>query len=354
MKQHKLWSTLAVLATIMGVVGVTKPASAANDYSNSNPQMGVMLSKIDDDTDPNNSTWELLTKPGKVLNASVSIQNTSDSASQFNVSFEQARTNSQMNVVYAGGGTNKSLDPDMDLSKIATVQGKRRSTITVPANSTTEVPVQLKMPAKEFNGYILGSVVVTKLVPKDAKKASGFTNQFMYTKMVKISESVVNPSAVLTNNTKGGVKVISGQQVFQLKVDNNEPNFIGDMKMSAKITYKKTGETVLTDKQTQRTVAPNSSFTYRLPSERVMRAGKYHYVVTMTNNENKRSWTFSNDFTVSRASATSVGIGRSIAFIPTWIWQLLALFLVLIGFLFFLLWKRRKDDDDDEEETVAK
>lgn len=105
MKQHKLWSTLAVLATIMGVVGVTKPASAANDYSNSNPQMGVMLSKIDDDTDPNNSTWELLTKPGKVLNASVSIQNTSDSASQFNVSFEQARTNSQMNVVYAGGGT---------------------------------------------------------------------------------------------------------------------------------------------------------------------------------------------------------------------------------------------------------
>ena len=84
-----------------------------------------------------------------------------------------------------------------------------------------------------------------------------------------------------------------------------------------------------------------------------MRAGKYHYVVTMTNNENKRAWTFSNDFTVSRASATSVGIGRSIAFIPTWIWQLLALFLVLIGFLFFLLWKRRKDDDD-EEETVAK
>jgi len=96
-----------------------------------------------------------------------------------------------MNVVYAGGGTNKSLDPDMDLSKIATVQGKRRSTITVPANSTTEVPVQLKMPAKEFNGYVLGSVVVTKLVPKDAKKASGFTNQFMYTKMVKITESAI-------------------------------------------------------------------------------------------------------------------------------------------------------------------
>ena len=119
--------------------------------------------------------------------------------------------------------------------------------------------------------------------------------------------------------------------------------------MSAKITYKKTGDVVLTDKQTGRSVAPNSSFTYRLPSERVMRAGKYHYVVTMTNEKTKKSWTFSNDFVVSQASATSVGIGRSIAFIPTWIWQLLALFLVLIGFLFFLLWKRRKDEDDEDE-----
>ncbi|MGL5688988.1 MAG: WxL protein host-binding domain-containing protein, partial [Weissella cibaria] len=158
-----------------------------------------------------------------------------------------------------------------------------------------------------------------------------------------------NPTAVLTNDKKGSVKVSDGRQIFQLPIQNNVPSYIGNMSLKAKVTYKSTGDTVLTDSQKNRSVAPNSSFTYQIPSERVMKAGKYHYVVTMTNDKTKKSWTFSDDFTVSRASATSVGIGRSIAFVPTWIWQLLALFLVLIGFLFFLLWKRRKDEDDEDE-----
>lgn len=345
---RKLWSSLAIVTAALGAFGVAKPAAAA-DYSNSNPEMGVMLSSIEDDTDTNNSTWELNTKPGKVLHGAVSVQNTSNESAKYTVSFEQARTNSQMNIMYSNGGTNKSLDPNMKLSKIAKVDGKDSATITVPANSTTALPVTLTMPAKEFDGYILGSVVVTKQVPKGYKVKDGFTNQFMYTKTVQITESIVNPTAVLTNTKKGGVKVVAGQQEFQLRIKNNEPSYIGNMKMSAKITYKKTGDVVLTDKQTGRSVAPNSSFTYRLPSERVMRAGKYHYVVTMTNEKTKKSCTFINDFVVSQASATSVGIGRSIAFIPTWIWQLLALFLVLIGFLFFLLWKRRKDEDDEDE-----
>ncbi|MGL4536037.1 MAG: hypothetical protein ACRCVC_06045, partial [Weissella cibaria] len=63
---RKLWSSLAIVTAALGAFGVAKPAAAA-DYSNSNPEMGVMLSSIEDDTDTNNSTWELNTKPGKVL-----------------------------------------------------------------------------------------------------------------------------------------------------------------------------------------------------------------------------------------------------------------------------------------------
>lgn len=89
---RKLWSSLAIVTAALGALGMAKPAAAA-DYSNSNPEMGVMLSSIEDDTDTNNSTWELNTKPGKVLQGSVSVQNASDAAAKFTVSMEQARTN---------------------------------------------------------------------------------------------------------------------------------------------------------------------------------------------------------------------------------------------------------------------
>lgn len=349
---RKLWSSLAIVTAALGALGMAKPAAAA-DYSNSNPEMGVMLSSIEDDTDTNNSTWELNTKPGKVLQGSVSVQNASDAAAKFTVSMEQARTNDQVNIMYLSGGTNKSLDPNMKFSNLAKVDGKDNTTVTVPAKTTVQVPITLTMPAKEFDGYVLGAVVVNKELPKGYKVEGVVTNRFVYVKTVQITESIVNPTAVLTNDKKGSVKVSDGRQIFQLPIQNNVPSYIGNMSLKAKVTYKSTGDTVLTDSQKNRSVAPNSSFTYQIPSERVMKAGKYHYVVTMTNDKTKKSWTFSDDFTVSRASATSVGIGRSIAFVPTWIWQLLALFLVLIGFLFFLLWKRRKDDED-EEETTAK
>ena len=71
----------------------------------------------------------------------------------------------------------------------------------------------------------------------------------MYTKTVQITESIVNPTAVLTNDKKGCVKVSDGQQIFQLPIQNNVPSYIGNMSLKAKITYKNTGDTVLTDSQ---------------------------------------------------------------------------------------------------------
>jgi hypothetical protein len=346
-KRFGFKALMAVVAMASALGSAAGPVSAAS-YNNDAPEMGVALSKIEDDTDTTNSTWELQTQPGKTLKGTVTVQNSSSSTATYKVSIQQARTNARVNIEYASGDNNSSLNQNMNINSIVKVDGQNSKSIKVAPKSTVDIPVTVSLPAQQFDGYVLGAVVVKKDLPKGYKVAGGYANQFAYVKTIQISESDTHPLADLTSTEKGKVAVRAGQQVFHLGIQNNVPGYISDMTLKTRISSEKSGQIVLSDTQTGRSVAPNSSFDYTLASKSVLPAGKYHYQVKFTNNKTGNTWVFSGEYTISQASFANVSIGRSLSFVPTWLWGVFALLLVLISLLFFLLWKRRKHDDDEE------
>jgi hypothetical protein len=310
-----------------------------------------MLSKIDGMIDENASNWNLKVTPGQVLTGSVSIQNVSNKSAKFKLSFEQAFTNDNVVVGYVSGNNNSSLRADMNLKKMTKVA---KSEVTVPANSTTTVPVTITMPNDSFDGSILGAVVVTKAIPAGASTKASFVNQFTYVKGVRLTETD-NPVALdLTNTKRGRVAFVSNEQVFKLPINNNTTAVMGNVAINTKITKVSNKEVVMTDKQTARQIAPNSTFTYNLTAQQVLSAGKYQYVVKVTDKVTGKVWTFKNYFTITAAQEGRVRAVQSLAFIPLWVWFLIGFLILLLLFLFFLLWKRRKKDKEEEQPTGVK
>lgn len=323
-------------------VGFTlvKPVSA-DDYSNNKPEFSVALSSIEGQQDDGSTTWNIRTQPGKQFGGVVYIQNTSNVASTFHVSVEQGFTNNNLVVGYASGHNNGSLKKSMDLRRIVKVP---QESVKVAAGKTVYAPINFKMADKSFDGTVVGAVVVTKAVPGKSMKKSGFTNQFTYVKGVKISETDQRVDANLTEAQKGRVVNSGNQQIFKLGVANNESNYIGEMSVAAKIT--KAGQTVLTDQQSDRQVTPSSTFTYSLPANKVLTAGKYRYHVKMTDEKSERSWTFTGDFTISAAQQGQTTLQRTTAFIPTWIWWLIGILTAALIFVIVLLLRRKKGDEN--------
>jgi hypothetical protein len=338
-----LAGALLMFSTAASAFAADKSSSSAS-YNNSNPQFGVMLSKIDGMIDENASNWNLKVTPGQKLTGSVSVQNVSNKSAKFNVSFEQAFTNDSVVIGYVSGNNNKSLRSDMSLKKMTTVA---KNEITVPANSTTTVPVTITVPTQGFDGSVLGAVVVTKEIPKGAKTSASFVNQFTYVKGVRLTETDNAVTVNLTSTNKGKVSVVDSEQVFRLPISNNTTAVLGNVSIDTKITRLADDKVVMTDKQTARQIAPNSTFTYNLAADSVLSAGKYHYVVKVTNKVTGKVWTFKNDFTISRTDEGRVRAIQSVAFIPVWVWVLLAILLAVIIIMFIILWRRRKQDEEN-------
>lgn len=341
MRVIKALSVGTMLGLVASVVQTTRVS--ADEYSNNKPEFSVALSAIDGQQDDGSTTWNIKTQPGKKFGGVVYIQNTSAAEATFHVSVEQGFTNNNLVVGYASGHNNDSLAKTMDLRKIVKVP---QESVTVGAGQTVYAPINFKMADQSFDGTVVGAVVVTKDVPGKAVKKSGFTNQFTYVKGVKIAETDKQVNANLTEAKKGRVVSGTNQQVFQLGVANNEANYIGDMSVAT--TISKGNQTVLTDKQTNQQVTPNSTFTYSVPAEKVLTAGKYRYHVKMTDVKSKQSWTFTGDFTISAAQQGQTTLQRTTAFIPTWIWWLIGILAAALLFVIILLLRRKKQDDEDK------
>lgn len=298
--------------------------------------------------DKSQSYFDLRMTPGQQQTINVRVNNTSDKDTEFKVSINQAYTNAQGFIDYADSKETEKNNYPIKLSDIAQVE----SSVTVPKDSSVEVPVNLVMPEQQFDGQVLGAIQVTK---DASKEAQGITNSYGYVLGLKLTETNTEIKRdLLLNSIHAAVSFGKTSVVAQL--ENPTMDAFGHLKYDAVITNASTNEEVRrVNYNNDMQIAPNSYYNFAIDWEgKRLTAGDYKLDLTVSDALGNL-WHFNDKFSITKKEAAEINSvtvdAAKQSKIPMWVYIIIGILLaiILVGIIWFLLFKRRKKDENDVE-----
>ncbi len=176
--------------------------------------------------------------------------------------------------------------------------------VTVPANSKKDVTIPIKMPATTYSGIILGAMHVEKETAqqKQTTKKAQIINHYGIEIPV-----VVRTTPSSTPDTKLQLKKVTAgldtnKHSAVLATLYNESNWVlTPLKVDTKVYRKSNHKLLYSSHKKGLEMAPNSSFNYVIePGDEPLKAGTY--TLDMTAKSDKKTWHFSSEFTIKRAT----------------------------------------------------
>lgn len=246
--------------------------------------------------DTNQSYFDLRVTPGQEQVLQVELQNETDKDVTVETTANTATTNDNGLADY----TNSSNKKDSSLAfSFADIAEAPKETL-VPKNGKKILEVTLKMPEKEFDGFLLGGLYFKEKEAKDSaeksKESVMIENKFAYTVGVLLSETDadVKPKLAL-NDAKASQKV--GRNVVLLTMQNQHAALIQKMNVEAKIYDKNRKNLLYTKQQSDLKMAPNSHFNYSVPlDDQAFEPGTYEAEVVA--NDGYRDWKMTRTFEI--------------------------------------------------------
>ncbi|MBC1417667.1 DUF916 and DUF3324 domain-containing protein [Listeria fleischmannii] len=300
----------------------------------------------DNQIDKSKTYFDLKMKPGETRNLEVILTNGQNHAITIETNANTAVTNDNGIVDYSK--TNPNLDASLKIpfSEIA----KMDKEITLPANGTKTVKVNITMPKEEYDGQILGGLHFTeKLNQETEKNEEGvqIKNLYAYVIGVLLTE---NDKEVKPDMQLGEIKPsqINYRNVLKANLQNSQPIILKNLNIQARVTKKGSNKTLHETNKTDMRMAPNSNFNYGINWEnQEFKAGKYTLHMTAKSNENEWKWT--KDFEIKGDEAKALN-NKAVELEKDYtIWYIIGAILLglILLILVFLLGKRssRKKDD---------
>ena len=339
----RLWQWLMVLGTILIVGGLGSQLAHADGVGYT---VNAVLPKNQDDSSA--TYFALRVKPGQRQNLTVAISNETKKSQRFQVNVNQAVTNNNGVIDYSQ--TNPDLDSSLKVGIRDVFAKQKLPTVTVPAKSSKNVSVQLKMPTKKINGMILGGINVRKLGTSNnqAKQGVSLTNTFAYVIGVRLRESAIN---VAPNMALLSVKAGQSNSLNQVNavLQNPEPGIMSNLKVKAQVTKANDSKVILQNEKSNMAMAPNSHFTYALPwGNKQLKAGTYTLTLDATA-KGGYHWHFVKNFTVTTKQLNQLANKYNQPQQKNYFWWFVAggvIILILLAVIIYLLWKNRRKDDD--------
>lgn len=295
--------------------------------------------------------FDLLMAPDTQQTLAVEIVNEGTEDIVVDVSVISASTNSNGLIDYR---TPDIRDETLlyPFSDIAEVQNPE---ITIEANSSAIAYVDIEMPISEYDGTILGGIVVSRQEDTDSltnyeteQSGSTILNHYSYVVGVKLTETdaVIQPNFTLVNVEP---QTVDYKAAIVHYLRNTEALIVKDLSVSLTISEYDSAETVL---ETDWTIdmAPNSIIELpALPENGQLEAGKYlsHMELVLDGEVLELEYVFTIDGSQIREISGSVITEQT--GIPLWAWVIIVLLIVLIvtvTILFIILYKRRRKDDE--------
>lgn len=213
-------------------------------------------------------------------------------------------------------------------------------------HSSKTVTIDLEMADQKYAGTILGGIYVRKDIVK--KSADGYTNRFNYVTpvLLKQNDDKVAPSLKLKK-----VKLTTQDLVSTINANilNVNMAYTDDLQTVAKIYPKaQKNKVIVTDKQTNRSVAPNSDFYYKIPAaSKKLKPGTYVLDLKISSAKEKKEWHWYRTFKITASDAQAAAkISYKNSSIPTWIWIVLTILILLLLILLVLLLKKKKQNNN--------
>lgn len=361
----------AVLLMLLACLTIQTTAYAAQsstgtDNSNtasSSAQFYVSAVIPDNQIDTSVSYFDLLMKPEDEQSLAVRVTNEASEDIVVDVSAISASTNRNGIIDYQTPDIKDEslVYPFSELSEI------KENTVTIPANSTATVYVDIKMPEEEYDGVILGGIVITRLLDEEIESESSaseseaessetsqssttIVNKYSYVVGVKLTETdtevlpdfeLVTVSPELVNYNAAVVHYLRNTQAYIVKGMDTETT----------ITNLKDSTTVYQESRTI-DMAPNSVMpVVAYPESGELEAGEYESVITLTYKEEEwdeeKVWELRQTFTIEASEANEINnsVPSEKTSIPMWAIILIILLVIFIVLIIILIAKRRKEDE---------
>ncbi|WP_164966349.1 DUF916 and DUF3324 domain-containing protein [Companilactobacillus metriopterae] len=339
MKRKSL--VLGILALFLGlgtIFGIQTVKAEEVSYN-------VSAEKADNQINPDVTYFDLLVDKGSSQELTIYIQNKSSSAKKYKVSVNRALTNRNGVIDYASHGTKLDSSTNFDIEKMVS----KPQTVTVEANSTKQVKLQLNTPNEDFDGVILGGIRVEQenqnntAKKSNSKQGATIVNKFAYVIGLQIRQNQNEVAPDLKMN-KVGAQQFNYSNYITANLQNIKPTVVHKLEVNARITEKGKNATVLKAKKSNMSMAPNSNFDFPISTNgKAVKAGNYTIYVNAQSSDGQYKWSFKKDFVISNADAnklnnSAVDVKKGV----NWFLIILIVFLLIIaGLLIYLYFNQR-------------
>lgn len=226
---------------------------------------------------------------------------------------------------------------DSQRYRISEIAKLEQNEVTVEADSSTTVKINLNYTISNFFGTILGAVNVTE--KEESKTEVGVNNAFAYNIPIKIR--VAEESKENTLNYKGmTLDTEKTKQTLGLTFQNPEPIILRNLSVSFNIYKKdKLSDSLWSTEMQEVELAPNSLFFPELSlKEAKLKAGEYVLKIVAKSDVIDSSW--ESDFTISASEERSLNGGVEILSKDNQ-WWIVIIAIVIAGGAGYVYYKKK-------------
>ena len=339
---HKVFSVIKIFLLVIIPLAFNPHVFADNEYMGGYSIEGVPSDK---QLDKNVSYFYLKENPKEKDKIYIKLINSSNKEKKLNIKIVDANTNDNGIIDYTGTLTNNKILKN----PLTDVVHSENNVVSVPAKSSVETPLIIKMPEQRFNGVIMGGILVSEEnhVPKN--NTGNIGNIYNYT----IGLIVTNENKIeLFKNVSVELQSVSaklsiGKKVVQANILNSNPYIFSKAEVKGAV-YNEDGKTKIKEHSLNNvSIAPYSALPFQIDWQKDdLKPGTYIFKGTVKTEEN--TWSFEKKFEIKNTEAKKIN-KESVFKVVLPIWFIysgyLVIFINIIGSFYIFIRKLKKQGE---------
>lgn len=246
--------------------------------------------------------FDLLVEPNQEQVINVEIFNSSQEDIEIDVYITNPKTNRNGIIDYTDIKAKPDESLKVPITEIATIQQK---TVAVPKGETRIVPINLKIPEKEFAGTILGGIYFEKKMKDTEKKSEGvqILNKYSYVLGLKLTENKQKIEPEL-NLQSVKPELVDYHTSIIAKLQNTTPVIVENLAINA-IVYNSKGIEENRLEVEGYKMAPVSTMDVVIDwKNRKLKPGKY--TLKLHANSGSNNWDWEETFNIEKEEAQAI------------------------------------------------
>lgn len=345
MKKYLTIILTLIASVLLAFTFDNKPVDAATpngvNYSISPELPSNQISK-------NIGYYDLKVTPGQKETIKFKINNSDSKNHTYKVSVNRAATDINGVIDYNDHGIAPDSDLQYNIEKLVTYPKE----VSVSANSSKDVSIELTAPKGNFSGELLGGIFVQEnnQINNNQKLPKGVTlrNQYNYVLGLQLQQN--------TDPVKPDLKFVkvfetdnNGQVSVDAEMDNDVPTLEKKVSVDAKVTPQNSSKIILKSNKKAMSMAPNSDFYYPVnvntvtgPSKnKRLKPGKYTMYLSVKANNGKNHWNLKRNFVVTKKQIAKINHKNPNRSKDLWI--ILGAIVALVAIAGFVIKRYRKN-----------